>query len=123
MRNPLITVRYFGLYSLVMGLILLIIPQIVLPFFGIPIGDSESWLRLLGFVLCCSSYYYIRMSAKGNLDFARLTVHTRLFAPLIVIVLIFTGKADIHFLSFGIVDGLGGLWTLIAIRSSEVQVS
>jgi hypothetical protein len=121
MWSPLNTIRYFGIYSLIMGIVLLAIPQFVLPFFGIPIGSNESWLRLLGFVLCCSSYYYIRMSAKGNLDFARLTIHTRFLAPVIVVILILSGKADWHFLSFGIVDGLGGLWTLVAIRRSLKQ--
>jgi hypothetical protein len=121
MWNPFNTIRYFGIYSLLMGITLLAIPQYVLPFFKIPIDDNESWLRLLGFVLCCSSYYYIRMSAKSNLDFARLTVHTRLLAPAIVVILILSGKADWHFLSFGIVDGLGGLWTLIAIRRAFKQ--
>lgn len=116
MWNPLNTVRYFGIYSLIMGIVLLVIPQYILPLFDIPINNDESWLRLLGFVLCCSSYYYIRMSTNGNLDFVRLTMHTRLLAPAIVVILILAGKTDWHFLSFGIVDGLGGLWTFLAIR-------
>jgi len=121
MWNPGNTIRAFGIYSIIMGIVLLCIPRQVLPLFSIPVEENESWLRLLGFVLCCSSYYYLRMGAKANLDFVRLTVHTRLLAPVVVVVLILTGNANWHFLSFGIVDGLGGLWTLIALRKSRMQ--
>jgi hypothetical protein len=107
----------FGSYSALMGIILLFFPAQVLPVFGLPVSD-EAWMNLLGFVLICSSYYYIRSALKGNTDFALYTVHTRFAAPLIVIFLITSGKADLHFLSFGIVDGLGGLWTWYELKRS-----
>jgi hypothetical protein len=109
----------FGIYSLVMGLVLLLIPGIVLPIVGLPVSGGQ-WLNLLGFVLSCSSYYYLRSAGKGNLDFARYTMHTRMMAPIVVILLIVSGKADWHFLSFGIVDGLGGLWTWIELKKSKM---
>lgn len=108
----------FGLYSILMGIVLLFVPNIVLPIVGLPISN-EPWIRLLGFVLICSSYYYIRSAINGNVDFARYTMHTRFFAPVVVIYLITTGKADGHFLSFGLIDGLGGLWTWLEIKKAE----
>jgi hypothetical protein len=109
------SVMVFGLYSLLMGIILLFFPSMVLPIFNLPVL-GEPWLNLLGFVLMCSSYYYIRSGLSGNMQFALYTTHTRLAAPLVVAYLIATGKADWHFLSFGIVDGLGGLWTWIELK-------
>jgi hypothetical protein len=106
----------FGIYSLIMGAVLLLIPHFILPLFDLPIGEPQIWLRMLGFVLCCSSYYYIRSSNAVNIDFARYTVHTRFMAPVVVVILIATGIADWHFLSFGIVDGAGGLWTWITLK-------
>ncbi len=100
----------FGLYSLIMGLILLLIPNLILPIVGIPVSD-EPWIRLPGFVLICSSYYYLRSASDKNPDFALYTSHTRFAAPLVVAFLVGTGKADLHFISFGVIDGLGGLWT------------
>lgn len=120
MKNPLYTIRVFGIYSLVMGGVLLFIPDVILPLVGLTPGSEESWLRLLGFVLCCSSYYYLRMSGEKALGFARYTTHTRFAAPLVVIYLVSMGYADWHLLSFGIVDGLGGLWTWYALRHSGV---
>ncbi|WP_348813889.1 hypothetical protein [Flavobacterium maritimum] len=105
----------FGLYSLSMGIVLLFFANLVLPIVGFRIS-KEPWLHLLGFVLICSSYYYLRSAINGNIDFARYTMHTRFCAPLVIIFLIVTDKADWHFLSFGIVDGLGGIWTWIELK-------
>jgi len=101
-----------------MGIILLFIPNIILPLFKLPVS-GEPWLNLLGFVLICSSYYYIRSALSGNIEFVKYTIHTRLAAPLIVAYLITTGKADWHFLSFGIVDGLGAAWTWYEFNRSK----
>jgi hypothetical protein len=117
MKKTIYTVKVFGVYTLIMGCILLFLPGYVLPLFGLPVGESPVWTRLLGFVLCCSGYYYIRSALAGNIDFARYTVHTRFLAPAVVVFLILSGEADWHFLSFGLVDGLGGLWTWLSIRN------
>ncbi|MCU0440716.1 MAG: hypothetical protein MUC49_22715 [Raineya sp.] len=109
------SILIFGIYSLVMGMVLLFIPQYILPIFSLPIL-GEPWLNLLGFVLLCSSYYYVRSSFSNHTQFAVYTTHTRFAAPLVVAYLIFSGKADWHFLSFGIFDGLGGLWTLYELK-------
>lgn len=110
----------FGLYSLLMGIVLLFLPNLFLPLFNLPLL-GEPWLNLLGFVLMCSSYYYIRSAISGNMEFALYTIHTRFAAPLVVAYLISTGKADWHFLSFGIVDGLGGLWTWRELKRSKLK--
>lgn len=110
----------FGLYSLLMGAVLLFIPHWVLPFFNLPV-TGEPWLNLLGFVLMCSSYYYLRSAFSNNIQFALYTTHTRFAAPFIVAFLLITGKADWHFISFGIVDGLGGIWTYYELLHSRKQ--
>lgn len=96
------------------------LPNMVLPLFNLPVS-SEPWMYLLGFVLMCSSYYYIRSALSGNMQFALYTTHTRFAAPLVVAYLIITGKADWHFVSFGIVDGLGGLWTWFELKRNKPQ--
>lgn len=98
-----------------MGIVLLFLPNTILPLFNLPVSD-EAWLNLLGFVLMCSAYYYIRSALSGNEQFALYTTHTRFAAPLVIAYLISTGKADWHFISFGIVDGLGGLWTWYELK-------
>lgn len=109
------SILIFGIYSLVMGIVLLFIPHYILPKLNLPVS-GEPWLNLLGFVLMCSSYYYIRSAFSDNTQFAVYTTHTRFAAPLAVAYLILSGKSDWHFLSFGIIDGLSGLWTLYELK-------
>lgn len=108
----------FGLYSFIMGVVLLFIPHVVLPLFNLPV-QGEPWLNLLGFVLMCSSYYYLRSALSANIQFATYTIHTRLAAPAVVAFLLLTGKADWHFLSFGVIDGLGAVWTWYEVRTNN----
>lgn len=118
MRASLNSIRIFGAYSLVMGLILFFIPHRILPLFNISMV-GEDWIRLLGFVLVCSSYYYIRSAYSGNIEFAVYTIHTRLAAPVVIFLLYLTGSIDKSFLPFGLVDGLGGCWTLYAYQKEN----
>jgi hypothetical protein len=110
----------FGIYSLIMGVVLLFIPELILPLFGLPVS-GEPWLNLLGFVLICSSYYYLRSAIDGNYEFAKYTTHTRFAAPVVVAYLLLAGKADWHFVSFGIIDGLGGLWTWFELKKIKTE--
>lgn len=112
------SILIFGMYSLIMGIVLLFIPHLILPIFNLPVS-GEPWLNLLDFVLVCSSYYYFRSGLSGNIQFALYTTHTRFAAPLIVAYLIATGKADWRFLFFGIVDGVGGLWTWFELKRNK----
>ena len=114
-----ISILIFGIYSLIMGFVLLLVPNIILPLVSLP-ASNESWIYLLGFVLICSSYYYLRSAIDKNLAFARYTVHTRFTAPLVILFLVVTNKADWHFISFGVIDGLGGLWTLYELNKIKM---
>lgn len=100
----------FGGYALIMGLVLLLAPEQLLPMFGFA-ESSGTWVHVLGFVLCCSAYYYLWAGWTGNKGFARLTVHTRLASPLVMLVLLAMGKVGHMVLLFGIVDAVGGAWT------------
>ena len=85
----------FGSYALIMGLVLLLAPEQLLPLFGFA-ESSGTWVHVLGFVLCCSAYYYLYAGWSGNRAFARLTVHTRLASPLVMLALLATGKGRSH---------------------------
>jgi hypothetical protein len=116
MKNVFISLKIFGFYSLMMGLTLFFVPQI-LPFFGIN-AEINIWTRMLGFVLSCSSYYYIKAATIEDLSFAKWTIHTRFIAPFIVAYLVVFGFADPIFILFGVVDGLGGLITYYFLNKS-----
>ena len=110
----------FAGYVVAMGTVLLAAPRIILPLFGLP-TDGEVWIRLLGFVLVCSSVYYIGAAKLRFVPFAKWTVYTRAAAPVVVAILILTGVAPWHMVSFGIVDGLGGLWTWLTLKQDAIN--
>lgn len=109
------SILFFVIYSLLIGIVWLLFFNIVLPLFNLPVS-GESWLNFLGFVLMCSAYYHIRSALSGNMKFALYTTHIRFTVLLVVVYLIATSKADWHFVSFGIVDGLDGLWTWFELK-------
>ena len=110
----------FGSYAFTMGLVLLLAPEQLLPTFGFA-ESSGTWVHVLGFVLCCSSYYYLWAAWTGNRAFARLTVHTRLASPVVMLALMMIGKVDHMVLLFGIVDAAGGAWTGVRWWLSKAQ--
>ena len=118
MKSITNSIKLFGIYSLVMGVALLVIPHLILPLFNLSI-EGEQWIRMLGFVLICSSYYYIRSANKKNIDFAVYTIHARIAAPFVVLILFLVGVVEPSLLLFGLVDGLGGLWTLISYQRQK----
>lgn len=118
MRRSINSIRIFGMYSLAVASVLLFLPKQVLPLFNLP-EDGGGWIRLLGFVLFCSSYYYIRSAYNGNIDFAVYTVHTRLAAPVVILILYLTHSIDKSFIPFGLVDGFGGVWTLYTLQKEK----
>lgn len=118
MKRTLKTIKVFGIYSLLMGIILLVFPDAVLTIAGIS-EPVDAWMRMLGFVLMCSSYYYIRSAFAGNIEFVKWTIHTRFSALVIVVILIVSGLAPKTFLPFGLIDALGGLWTLIVLQNEK----
>lgn len=109
-----ISLLVFGAYALIMGLVLLLLPEQGLPLFGFS-ENGGTWVHVLGFVLCCSAYYYLWAGRSGSRRFAQLTVHTRLASPLVMLVLLALGKVDHMVLLFGIVDAFGGVWTAAAL--------
>lgn len=112
----LTSIQWFGYYTLVMGGVLLLSPAWVLPALFGPMAEVSGWSRLLGFVLLCTGYYYVRAARSGFVAFARWTVHTRLAAGAVVGGLVMAGEAAPDFLLMGGIDAGAGLVTAWLLR-------
>ena len=67
----------FGIYVLILGIIILIIPNVFLAVFGLPL-TTEVWIRVCGMLLFLISFYYI-LAAKNELYcFFKWTVYARI---------------------------------------------
>jgi len=70
----------FGIYVILLGLALVVIPNVILGIFAVP-TTTEVWIRIVGMLLLFMGYYYLR-AARSEAEmtkFFRWTVHTRSF--------------------------------------------
>lgn len=109
------SVYYFGLYLYVVGLNLLVIPNIFLKTIQLP-QTNEVWIRVAGILVLCIAYYYHRNGAANNKQMFMLTVHARVFVFLAFTVLVLMKLAPPVLVGFGLVDLLGALWTWRALK-------
>ncbi len=66
----------FGIYTLINGLGLLLIPNIILPLLTLPVAD-EVWIRVAGWLICLLGFYYLMGGISNIRPFIRLTVPGR----------------------------------------------
>ncbi|PJZ70856.1 hypothetical protein CH373_06195 [Leptospira perolatii] len=115
LKDPYFSLVLFSIYSGIMGAALLFLPKVLLPLFNVH-ETVNSWTYMLGFVLICSSFYYLMSGLGKNFHFARLTVYTRFAAPVVTLILFLSGNAPVNFILLSIVDASGGLWTFLCLR-------
>lgn len=112
------SVLIFGIYELVLGIVLLTIPNLLLPLFGFP-PTTEPWIRVAGMIELILAYYYIRGACEDLRPLLGWTVHERSFAFVCLVVLVALDIAAPMLALFGLVDLLGAIWTGLALRGSR----
>jgi hypothetical protein len=105
----------FACYLLLLGLMLLLVPNLLLSLFQIP-PTSEVWIRVVGMlVIFLGAYYFVAARAELRLFMiwsARLRASVFIFFGAFVL----AGLAPPVLLLFGAVDLAGALWTWSAFR-------
>jgi len=115
------SVFVFGVYLTVMGSLLLLIPNLVLPLFGFDVVD-DVWIRVLGLVfVLISSIYYLAVKESFSI-FYKLTVYIRLVVFCSFIVFYALNLAPWQLLLFGVFDAVTALWTALLIKSESTVV-
>ena len=118
MSNSARSMFVFGIYVLVLGITLLVAPNILLALFGLPATD-QVWIRVVGMLLCLLAFYYIQAARNELAAFFRWTVYTRASVIVFFIVFVALGLAKPVLILFGGIDLLGAIWTALALRSSR----
>ena len=109
----------FGIYLLVLGLALVIVPEPLVAFGGF--GSVEPvFARLLGWMVFALGYLYLLVGRLGLFPFAKTTVSIRLLGMAFQLILVFLGLAPPALLVFGGVDVAGAVWTLLALKADAV---
>ena len=118
MSNSARSVFVFGLYLVLLGIVLLVAPNFLLGIFFMP-GTTEVWIRVVGVLVLFIAFYYIQAARKGMTDFYKLTVYTRSSLIIFFAAFVLLGFANPPLILFGGVDLLGAIWTGLALRSPK----
>jgi hypothetical protein len=116
MSNSARSVFVFGLYLVLLGLVLLVVPNILLGLFFLP-PTTEVWIRVVGMLVLFLGFYYTQAARKGMTDFFRWTVYVRSSVIVFFGAFVLLGFADPPLILFGVVDLMGAIWTGLALRS------
>ena len=109
------SVYYFGFYLVLLGLTLILQPNLLLSTFGIP-ETSEVWIRVAGMLVLALSVYYIVVSKNDITVFLKVTVFVRSCIIFFFVAFTFAGLVQPVIILFGAVDLLGAAWTYTALK-------
>lgn len=115
MSKAAFTIRAFGCYLIVLGLILVAAPNLLLRMFFMP-ETSEVWIRVVGLLVFNIGVYYIYAARCEATAFFKASVVTRTLVLVGFAAFVLLGFAKPMLIGFGAVDFLGGLWTWRALK-------
>jgi hypothetical protein len=104
----------FGIYLVVVAAGFLFIPNAILPIFKMP-KTNEQWIRVMAVVVGVLAYYYIVAALNNLTPLFWATVYGRFGVFVCFVALVISKKAKSPLILFGVIDALGGLWTLLTL--------
>jgi hypothetical protein len=112
------SVCYFGFYLYIVGITLMVAPNILLNTLQIP-STSEVWIRVVGVLAFCIGYYYHRAGAGNIHTFFKHTIPTRIFVFLAFCTFVLLNYVSPVLILFGAADLAGATWTWMALRKEK----
>jgi uncharacterized membrane protein len=115
MSNSARSVTIFGIYLVLSGLSFILIPNILLPTFGLA-TTTEVWVRVVGLVALILGVYFLNSARANDRRFFRDTVLGRVMFCTGVILFVMAGWGSPVLILFGLIDLAGAAWTWSALR-------
>ena len=112
------SIKYFGLYVVLIGAGLMLVPGWVFAPLGIA-TPTEVWIRVVGALASVLGYYYWHCGNNGAVAFFDATVRGRVAFAALMVLLIVVFAAPVQLLVFAAVDLAGAAWTGWALRQSK----
>jgi uncharacterized membrane protein HdeD (DUF308 family) len=105
----------FGIYLLILGILLVVIPNVLLPLFQLP-ETNEVWIRVVGVLVFCLGLYYFFMAPTNNTLFMTLSVYVRGTIIVWFTLFVLLDWISPSLIIFGLIDLLAAGWTYFALR-------
>jgi len=110
------SVFIFGLYLAVLGIVLLVVPNVLLEASFLP-ATAEVWVRVVGMLVLFLGFFYTQAARRELTDFIRWTMYPRSTVILFFGAFVLLGFARPPLILFGVVDLAGAIWTRMALRT------
>lgn len=117
MSNSARSVFVFGLYLAVLGIVLLVAPNVLLGMLFLP-DATDVWVRVVGMLVLFLGFYYGQAARKNLTDFFQWTVYVRTTVIVFFTIFVLLGFANPPLILLAVVDLSGAIWTGLALRSS-----
>ena len=108
----------FGFYLLVLGAILVLIPNALLSLFFFP-PTSDVWVRVVGMLAFLIGFYYFQAARNELKIFFQWTVYARISVLFSFIAFVVAGLAPPVLILFGVIDAAAAIWTQLSLRSER----
>ena len=105
-------------YILPTGLGLMLIPNILMPLFGVA-PTSEVYIRIVGMLLAYLGVYYIDAAKKENRSFMEISVKLRFLSVVIFCGFVLLGLGPTILYLFAAADLIGALLTWRALQAEK----
>ena len=115
MSKTAFTIKAFGIYLLVLGAGLILVPNLLLSVFGMA-QTTEVWIRVVGVVVLNIGVYYWFAAKSEALPLFKASVYTRSFVLVAFAVFAALGFASPVLILFGAADFAGAIWTHVTIK-------
>jgi hypothetical protein len=120
MSKTAFTIKAFAAYLAVLGVGLVLVPNLLLSLFGMA-QTTEVWIRVLGVVVLNLGVYYWAAAECEALLFFRASIYTRALVLACFVGFVLLGLAKPVLVLFGLADAAGALWTWLTMRREQRQ--
>jgi hypothetical protein len=115
MKNATNSIYVQAIYMFIAGTGFLLMPNTVLPMFGMaPVEDV--WIRVLGLVVLVFGFYYFEMAKNQVLSYYRASVWGRFAVSAGLVALAVLKIGEMPLLLFAAVDTGLAIWTYTALK-------
>jgi hypothetical protein len=110
MSQSAVSMLVFGLYMLVQGALLLIVPNVLLSVLQLP-PTNEIWIRATGYALMALGFYYTQAARHNIRAFFYWTIPVRITQFFVFLSFVLLGLVGPILLLTAGLELLAGLWT------------
>ena len=115
MTRASFSIRIYSVYLFLIGALMIILPNLLLKFFGFA-ETHEIWIRMLGLFTFTTGIYYLYSSAFEQTAFYKATIVGRVFFFLMTVLFVFIFNQSPMLAFIGSVDLMGALWTYFSLK-------